>query len=233
MPIKWQALSNLQRWMYMDAQSRALFDLTKVHIYINPSVRQAFDWSESDWKLLSGAPSGSTVSVDCVGGVVSMLIANDEMLVNPFMLPLTFDEARRPHRIFPQKLEVSSRHQVKGVATRMVALCANTATALGFRQIELQAIQSAESTTAMRHNGAYTFARLGFDGAISDEVVRKLPSELKGCRRLLDLVETPSGVKFWREHADSTAMSFDLSPGSRNWAALRRYLNEKRIRVIK
>lgn len=223
---------NLKSWVCVGEKSRELFDLRNVEIYVSRDVGQYIELSSEDWKLLSGAPAGSDVAVDLFGRLISILVTNDKMLLNPFQTWLTFDESKKPSKVFPQKLEVRAELQGMGLATRMMALSASKAMALGFQSVEVDAVQNVQSSTSMAHNGAYTAARLGFDGPLSDSAIQKLPPNLQGCRTLLDLFETSAGQEFWRANPESMRMKFDLKSGSRSWAALRRYMSTKKIRVI-
>lgn len=162
----------------IDSQTRELFNSKKVKIYIDKDVAQYIDCSDDEWKFLSGAPAGSDVSVDLFGRVVSILVTNDELLLNPLLIRLTFDKSNHPFIVFPWKLEVRAEHQGKGLGTRMMALTAHKAMVLGFQSMEVDAVQSVQSSTSMAHNGAYTAARLGFDGELSDSTVLRLPADL-------------------------------------------------------
>ncbi|AJW43933.1 hypothetical protein [Ralstonia mannitolilytica] len=74
-----EILFNINARLWMDAKSRAVFNLNKVTLFISKNVSVRVDWSVVDWKLLSGAPAGSEVMVDLVGNLISILVVNDEL----------------------------------------------------------------------------------------------------------------------------------------------------------
>lgn len=84
--------------------SRELFDINDVDIYVSSSVRNLVSWGDDDHKVLSGAPSGSGVSVDLWGRVISIHAENEKLLLNPFRIAITFDPGGNPYTIFPHKL---------------------------------------------------------------------------------------------------------------------------------
>jgi len=182
---------------------------------------------------LAGAPVGSEVNVDMWGKAINIVVVNDKFIANPLSISILFDrDSNRPLELLPHKLEVVTNLQGQGLASRMVALTAHTAARLGFSKIIGNALLIEDSEHSTKHNGAYTFARLGFDCPLSDEIIGNLPTELANCRLLTELVSSSRGVEFWRHNAHSIPVQFDLLPNSRSWVVLKSYLAEKNIRII-
>jgi hypothetical protein len=113
----------------------------------------------------------------------------------------------------------------------MVATMANTARRLGFATIEGDMLTGPQTQESPSHNGAYTFARLGFDCEIPSEVRAGLPEYLHECRTLAQLFDQPGGADHWRRNASSARMIFYLSEGSSSWPLLNSYLTRYKIRI--
>lgn len=108
----------------------------------------------------------------------------------------------------------------QGYGTALFARQAQQAAALGINSIEAGADRGAK-------NGYYTLPRWGFDGSIPAVQRAKLPPELAHAKTLLDLMETPAGRAWWKQHGVPVDTQFDLTPGSRSQQALAKYLAEK------
>jgi len=89
--------------------------------------------------------------------------------------------------------------------------------------LKMQGIR-AVATRGPYENGYYTWPRYGFDGPLPTKVVRSLPRILNHARSVLDLMETEYGRRWWQEYGTSLEVAFDLSPHSRSWLILRRYV---------
>ena len=86
-------------------------------------------------------------------------------------------------------------------------------------------------TTASRSDtdiGYYVWPRFGYDAKLHGSEKRKLPASLQGSERISDLMKTDEGRAWWKEHGNTRAMKFDLSPGSRSRKVWEAYLEEKK-----
>ena len=90
-------------------------------------------------------------------------------------------------------------------------------------------------TTASRSDtdiGYHVWPRFGYDAKLHASEKRKLPDALKSSERISDLMKTDEGRAWWKEHGNTRAMKFDLSPGSRSRKVLA-YLEEKKTRLLR
>lgn len=162
------------------------------------------------------------------------MVLQHDCLLDPFQILLVFDDDfQTPNLVLPQKLELTTSMQNQGIATRVVALMAHRAAARRFARITVDALWNASSEQLRANNGAYTFARLGFDRELQKELVAMLPESLEERRTVIDLVQDDAGTAFWRENARGGPMTFDLRAHSRSWTTLQGYLRAKKIRIIK
>ncbi len=80
-------------------------------------------------------------------------------------------------------------------------------------------------------NGAYTWARFGFEiiGLDREDFIDFLKYKHKRSEEsLIDLMNTPNGQKFWKKYAFDFRGYFDLTKSSENLKALKRYVTEKK-----
>lgn len=106
----------------------------------------------------------------------------------------------------------------KGVGSAVFAGQVKNAKALGFTKIHTYASRSAGA------NGYYTWPRLGYDGPIPKNLMAELPSDLKGAKRLSDLMATENGRSWWQAYGDGVDLTFDLTPGSLSNKILDEYM---------
>lgn len=226
--------SSLHRLFRLDKKSKAHFDHRSVDIWVSPEAQRSLQWTQQDWIEISGAPANAQVSVDVRGAGVASIVMQHDYLLDPFQILLVLDDDFQiPNLVLPHKLELTASMQNQGIATRIVALMAHRAAARGFARIKVDALCNASSEQSRANNGAYTFARLGFDRDLPEEIVAMLPESLEERRTVIDLVQDDAGTTFWRENASAGPMIFDLGANSRSWTTLRGYLRVKKIRIIK
>ena len=79
--------------------------------------------------------------------------------------------------------------------------------------------------------GYYAWPRYGFDAPLSKDITARLPEALASARTLLDLMATPEGRIWWRNHGRGLDVVFDLAPGSRSLQVLDEVLREKGVRL--
>ena len=107
---------------------------------------------------------------------------------------------------------------------------------LGLQMFYRQARNAADlvvdriETVAGRNNGEngyYAWPRYGFQGPLPASVRHLLPVGLECSHTILDLMLCEKGRDWWREHGVTTAVRFDLVPGSRSRRTLARYVRER------
>ena len=88
---------------------------------------------------------------------------------------------------------------------------------LGIDKIVAFAARSTESC------GYYALPRYGFNAVIPREIRSKLPKNLRSCRTVLNLFETPMGRHWWQQNGISLEVVFDLSANSPSQKAFAAY----------
>jgi GNAT superfamily N-acetyltransferase len=106
--------------------------------------------------------------------------------------------------------EVDPNHQGKGIGTDVFDRMVEQASALGIDRIVCHA------SRGKSQNGYYTWARFGYDGPLPKEMNEPLPEALQSAKTVSDLMKTPEGAAWWKEHGEGMAMSFDLKDGSQS-----------------
>lgn len=108
------------------------------------------------------------------------------------------------------------------LGTIAFALCAIQAFLTGIAKIELIAA-GGEGFNPIYY-GYKVWPKFGFDAAIEPNEFRacKAP-QLIGCKTVLDALAVDPAA--WAAHGSQRVMSFDLTPGSRSWAQLIKYLS--------
>ena len=102
-------------------------------------------------------------------------------------------------------------------------------------------------------NGYYTWPRLGYDAPLDSDFVGRIsrnaqrlfkkqgadPEDaawrayvLAKAKTVQDLMQSQDGRDYWKKYGEQTAMTFDLSPGSKSIAALNAYLATKGLEPI-
>ncbi len=72
--------------------------------------------------------------------------------------------------------------------------------------------------------GYKVWPKFGYDAPLKPRQLAELPRDLQGARTVQDLMNTPGGEKWWRDHGDSFQGKFDLKPGSVSLRKLESYL---------
>jgi hypothetical protein len=217
------------RRMAADPVSRNLIDWRRVVVDIGPRRESSPLWRRRDYAELCGSIAGSTVSVSLFPGAIRLVLSHPTLL-DPFVVSLIFRDGF-PTTVLPERLYLMPSKQGVGTATRIFATQARAAKRLRFREVVVLALMNDEDSKNIRHNGAYTIARLGFDCPLTREHLAKLPSEFAKCRLLSELLATDNGRKAWKEHAVPIRAAFDLALGSAHQQTLKKYLKLKQIRL--
>lgn len=108
-----------------------------------------------------------------------------------------------------------------GLGTKIFADQVREAAAKGYDRIEAFCIRGSVS------NGYYTWARLGYDGAIPEEVAGAVREAFPGAARVSDLMKTSEGRSWWKEHGASFEGVFDLKKGSLSREVFDAYQKER------
>lgn len=104
------------------------------------------------------------------------------------------------------------------MATVAFALCAITAFQAGFSEITLLAAGGPGFDPMWE--GSKVWPKFGFDAPLEDH--EKKLRQFKKCDTVQDLIEIDP--TWWQNHGVGRLMSFRLTPGSRSWKILLRYL---------
>lgn len=118
--------------------------------------------------------------------------------------------------VFANSLNVNEGAQGQGVGTDLWLRMLDEADRVGAKRVELVAARS------QNQNGYYTWARLGADGPLPADIAAKT-----GLATVAELMATPEGRAYWREHGDTLDMEFDPRPGSPHRRRLDAYLAER------
>lgn len=124
-------------------------------------------------------------------------------------------------------IELDKNQQGKGLGSSIFTTQVKNLSESGFKAIRC----TAERDDEMGWNGYYTWARLGYDGAIPERVLNKLPPELAGTKRVQELMGKPGGKEWWKKNGDSFAAEFDLAKDSRSMQIMNAYMAERTGRV--
>lgn len=116
-----------------------------------------------------------------------------------------------------ENVTFTAKETGKGLGTKVFAQQVAEAAAKGLKYIGTNAIRTKHA------NGYYTWARLGYDG--------KVPMGQHGGKKVSELMKTKEGRDWWKEHGQSTAMTFDLTEGSQSRRVLDAYLQERSKRA--
>jgi hypothetical protein len=121
----------------------------------------------------------------------------------------------------------------KGLATRMLVTQVNEAVKLGgLAYITTFAAGEGDGYRHKRSSGGYyTWARLGYNARIDDEMARDLREPYKSAETLHELMAMPGGPDHWLRYGKGFTGMFSLGEGSRSLAILRTYASAKGLTV--
>jgi GNAT superfamily N-acetyltransferase len=121
------------------------------------------------------------------------------------------------------QIDVLKSHRRKGIGARLLGRQVEQAIRLGVAEIRGYAVRDDRTGDI----GYWVWPLLGFDGTLSRQTLDRLPLGLAEARRISDLTRDESGRQWWHLHGDSTTVTFDLKPGSRDLRRFRAYLRRK------
>jgi hypothetical protein len=130
-----------------------------------------------------------------------------------------------------QEFHVGQASRGQGIGTRVFANEVASLSRMGVDRIEtIGAGYGPRSSYAARRGGKasteagyYTWARLGYNARIPNDVRSSLPDTLRGAQTLHDLMRTTEGRDFWRDYGHEVDLTFDLHAGSASMQALQTY----------
>lgn len=125
------------------------------------------------------------------------------------------DEAGRL-TLYNEAFVIPGDAQGSGEGSRAFGQQVEAAAAIGVEQI------LAECARGRGMNGYYTWARLGYDAELPEWAQRET-----GLRTISELMATPEGRAWWKEHGQTFAGTFDPRPGSQSRRILDAYLRER------
>lgn len=188
-----------------------------------------YRFSKEDLVKLSGAVDGSEIKI-------SHYPENNPLYDYPTITliaknaDLYEDTMQRVLQLIDNKLVLENEYQVlqksqrgQGLAAWALAHQVQAAQQLGVAYIHTFAAGSPRNQS---YNGYYTWARLGFSKHF-DEGDWGLFPNLKDLEELADLMTTPEGQKWWKQHGWSEKLKFDLSANGKSLKILTDYLIEK------
>lgn len=115
-----------------------------------------------------------------------------------------------------QIIKVSKEAQGQGHGTSFFLQQVEVARRLGLREIQAYAARGEE------YNGYYTWARLGYDGPLPEDL-----QTLTGLRTVLEMMRTKEMQDLWRKEGEGFEATFDLRPGSESLKRLAQYVKDK------
>jgi GNAT superfamily N-acetyltransferase len=172
----------------------------------------------------AGALPGHGVEITRGTGDDSLSVAIDIPSPDPDDIRPIGSAFRTVHRdeIDNDGFDISERYQGRGIGLEIFATQVDAAAALGFQRIRTQAIGHSTGDPARPFgggNGAWTWARFGYDGPVPEEA-GKTPN---GERTIHELMSTRSGTEWWRANAKSFDGTFDLRQESTSRRVLAEY----------
>lgn len=118
-----------------------------------------------------------------------------------------------------QIIKISKGAQGKGYGTSFFLQQVEVAQRLGLREIQAYAARGSD------YNGYYTWARLGYDGPLPEDL-----QTLTGLRTILELMRTKEMQELWRKEGEGFEATFDLRPGSESLKRLAEYVKKDKER---
>jgi hypothetical protein len=184
---------------------------------------------DRDWAGLTGAPDDAQLAITAgsVDHGDEIAIEIRHPWIEEFALRRVYRDGSRTV-LRNEFLSLVAEQRGGGIGTRMLALQAAAASALGVARIEAEADGHPGSRT---RNGYYTWARLGFNGSLRPEVRARLPAAFARAADLNDLMARPGGAAWWRANGHAFTGVFDLTTNSRSWQLLTAYTASEGIVV--
>lgn len=218
----------------MDKTTVEWFDAAQVTVVVNAAELKG--WLANDqWVRLSGAPIGSTLTVQLTpDGLVELRVDNPALLAEPMVRLIAQEPDGYAFYIVNAVFVLNEDHLGYGIGPRSVSVEIQQAKKLGFTRIRTFAVgnwASFDADPPLR--GYYVWPNMGFDGPLPEELRHhpELPRELLGSTRILQLWASEAGQDFWMEFGSSVHVEFNLEDGTPSWERHRRYTEQRNIEV--
>lgn len=124
--------------------------------------------------------------------------------------------------------------QLAGDAPQGIGLVSFTRQVIAARELGFSFIRTYAEGSAHDPDGFigyYVWARFGFNAPLNEDETIILPTEIKGCNDLNELMLRPEGHEWWRQNGSARDMIFLLSDGELSLTVLRNYLEEKGVKT--
>jgi hypothetical protein len=160
-------------------------------------------------------PEGAARAAGAIGGSHATLTVHADR-VEVMVTHAGYSAARVLYRDHIVNAFLSVGETGKGLGTRILASQVEHAARSGFSHLETRAERGKNL------NGYWTWARLGYDG--------QLPAGARPPARertVSDLMRTPAGRGWWKEHGDTFRGRFDLAEGSTSRRVLAAYVAQR------
>lgn len=177
------------------------------------------DATTQDIGAIVGAPSNATVRVDAITDNKAYLYVN-----SPEFKAIRTITRTRSGDLLIENVEIKVFKAQGGLGTKIFSAQVEAAARMGAKKIIAIAAKSDE------YVGYKVWPKLGYDADIPAQIRFSLPAEFRGARRISDLMKTAEGTKAWETYGNSTAMEFDLTPGSYSRKTLDAYVKAKGYR---
>jgi GNAT superfamily N-acetyltransferase len=181
---------------------------------------------------LSGAPRDSVVTVSALDeGAIELKITNEALFEEPMYRQIIQEASGYRFQILNRGYVLRPEFRQQGIGSRTIALEVQEASRhVEFTRILVHAIGNRTAAGWARPLvGYYTWPRMGFDAPIPLELRARLPPELFGRTRLLQLIGDKAGDKWWFDNGESIHAEFDLAPESVCWQQHIRYNSARGI----
>lgn len=179
-----------------------------------------------EWGALVGAVSGATVTVQGYGNSVYIEVEHPQYeqarsVFGSIQGIITMDNEHF------KRLDLSDPHRPKGLGTRVIARQVQTARKLGLSEITTVA----SGYYGGSNNGYYTWPRLGFEGALTEDMRTAFAIHTGGeaPQTILELLALEGGKEWWLHNGSTIGVAFDLTRGSASDVAMLNYLKEMGI----
>lgn len=184
--------------------------------------------ADHEYGSLVGAPPGSRVQVEFIhptGTLPHARITTSHPHYNEQIRTVMVDER---DQVFVSNDSFFLKSDAPaGLATTILHRQVQATSRLGIQYIDTYAAGNYRTLREGFLNGYYTWARLGYDGAISDDIRDRLPRQYRSARQISELMAMPGGVDAWKQHGSASSMRFDVTPGSASRRRLETYIMMK------
>jgi len=174
---------------------------------------------------LTGAPDGARVSIQPLGGALTMTIQHP-WYSEPSVR--TIQKNASGELVLTNSLLHLRPDTPPGAGTRILAHQVRAASEMGLHHIQAPVSGSFNDD---HYNGYYTFPRLGFDFRLSSADRAYFQGRGFNVERVSDLMQTPEGREAWKRDGAGAGMTFDLADGSRSRRVLAAYVEAKGYNV--